>query len=58
MLGLHLEIFQGLVELFVLISLLLLLKRLDFHLLLQEATLNLGHMLVSFEHLGQEVIGP
>ena len=43
-------------ELFVLRTLLLLLKRLNLDLLLEEATLDLGHMAVRLQHLCQEVI--
>lgn len=57
MLCLHLEVFQGLVELFVLCSLLFLLERLDLRLLPEETALNFGHMLICLEHLSEEVIG-
>lgn len=57
MLILHLEVLQRLVELFVLSTQLLLLKCLDFHLLLQQSALNLHHVLVILEHLCKEIIG-
>lgn len=54
---LHLEVFESLVELLVLRPLLLLLECLDLDLLLQEATLHIGHVDVRLEHLGEEVVG-
>lgn len=56
MLGLHLEVFEGFVEFLVLCSSLLLLERLDLCLLLEEAALDFGHVLVRFEHLSEEVV--
>ena len=56
MLSLLLEVFQGFMELLVLRTLLLLLERLNLDLLLEETTLDLGHMAVRLQHLSQEVI--
>lgn len=56
MLCLHLEVFQRFVELFVFVSLLLLLKSFDLHLLLKKSALNLAHVVISFEHLSQKVV--
>jgi len=56
MLGLHLELLDSLVELFVLPSVLLLLECLDFRLLREEAAFNARHVLIGFEHLSEEII--
>lgn len=54
---LHLVVLDGLVELFVLQTLLFLLERLDSDLLLEQTALDAAHVVVSFEHLGEEVVG-
>ena len=54
---LHLEVFERLMELLVLCPLLLLLERLNLHLLLEKAALDLGHMRVRFEHLSEKIVG-
>ena len=56
MLGLLLEVLQCLVEFLVFSALLLLLKGLDFDLLLQKSRFDIGHMLIRLEHLSEEVI--
>ena len=55
-LGLLLEVLQCLVEFLVFSALLLLLKGLDFDLLLQKSRFDIGHMLIRLEHLSEEVI--
>ena len=55
---LHLVVLDGLVELFVLQTLLFLLKGLDSDLLLEETALDAAHVVISFEHLGEEIVGP
>ena len=57
MLGLHLKVFQGFVELLVLRPLLLLLECLDLHLLFQKTALHLRHVDICLQHLRQEVVG-
>jgi len=57
MLLLHLVVLDGLVELFVFKSLLLLLKSLDTNLLLQKSTLDGAHVVISLEHFSQEIVG-
>jgi hypothetical protein len=54
---LHLVVLDGLVELFVLQSLLLLLKSLDSDLLLEQTALDTPHVVISFEHLSEEIVG-
>ena len=48
--------FESLMELFVLQALLLFFKRLDLVLLLKDAGLNLGHVLVTLQHLCEKII--
>ena len=57
MLLLHLVVLDGLVELFVFQTLLLLLECLDTDLLFEEAALDTTHVVVSFEHLSEEIVG-
>ena len=57
MLRLHLEVLEGLMELLVFGTLLLLFEGLNLGLLLQETALNLNHVLVSLEHLSEEIVG-
>ena len=52
----HLEVFQGLVELLVLLLGFVLFERLDLGLLLQQALLDIDHVLVGLQHFGQEIV--
>ena len=54
---LHLVVLDGLVELFVLQTLLFLLKSLDSDLLFEESALDAAHVVIGFEHLGEEIVG-
>ena len=56
MLCLIFKVLEGLMELLVFSSLLLLFESLDLALLFQETALNLNHMLVSLKHLGEEIV--
>jgi len=53
----HLEVLQGLVQLFVFLFGLLLLEHLDAGLLLQKTFLDVQHVLIGFEHFCKEVVG-
>lgn len=56
-LGAHFVVFEGLVELLVLAARLFLFKSLNFLLLGHQAHLDLLHVVVSLDHLGEEVVG-
>ena len=56
MLCLHFVVLEGLVELFILCTLLLLFKSFYFDLLFENSSFDVGHVMVCLEHLGQEVV--
>ena len=52
MLCLHFVVLEGLVELFILRTLLLLFKSFYFDLLFENSAFDIGHMMVCLEHFG------
>jgi hypothetical protein len=57
MLGPHFMVFQRFMQLFVLALMLFLLKGFDFLLLLEKPHLDAGHVVVTFQHLSEKIVG-